>query len=87
MDERGCGRSYYRNVAVDPDNDTLSFDAQLADLDALVDYLRDRFDKDKVIIMGHSYGTMLGSRYVLAHPEKIRPKWKTPMRSLWQICA
>ena len=70
-DERGCGRSYYRNVAVDPDNDTLSFDAQLADLDALVDYLRDRFDKDKVIIMGHSYGTMLGSRYVLAHPEKV----------------
>ena len=70
-DERGCGRSYYRNVAVDPDNDTLSFDAQLADLDALVDYLHDRFDKDKVIIMGHSYGTMLGSRYVLAHPEKV----------------
>ncbi|MBR1828764.1 MAG: hypothetical protein IJ781_04550, partial [Atopobiaceae bacterium] len=38
-DERGCGRSYYHNAAVDPNNETLSFDAQLADLDALVDYL------------------------------------------------
>ena len=49
----------------------LSFDAQLADLDALVDYLCGRFSKDQVIIMGHSYGTMLGSRYALAHPEKV----------------
>lgn len=70
-DERGCGRSYYRNVAADPHNETLTFDAQLADLDALVDYLCERFSKDQVIIMGHSYGSMLGSRYVLAHPEKV----------------
>ena len=69
--ERGCGRSYYRNVAVDPKNETLSFDAQLEDLDALVDYLCERFSKDQVIIMGHSYGSMLGSRYALAHPEKV----------------
>ena len=47
------------------------FDAQLADLDALVDYLCERFSKDQVIIIGHSYGTKLGSRYVLAHPEKV----------------
>lgn len=70
-DERGCGRSYYRNAAVDPDNKTLSFESQLADLDALVDYLCERFSQDQVIIMGHSYGTMLGSRYALAHPEKV----------------
>jgi pimeloyl-ACP methyl ester carboxylesterase len=68
---RGCGRSYYRNAAVDPDNKTLSFESQLADLDALVDYLCERFSQDQVIIMGHSYGTMLGSRYALAHPEKV----------------
>ena len=70
-DERGCGRSYYRNVATDPNNDTLTFEAQIADLDALVDYLRERFSQDQVIIMGHSYGSLLGSRYVLAHPEKV----------------
>ncbi|WP_196229258.1 alpha/beta fold hydrolase [Butyrivibrio fibrisolvens] len=70
-DERGCGRSYYRNIASDPDNETLTFEQQLSDLDALVDYACDRFGKDQVIILGHSYGTMLGSRYALAHPDKV----------------
>ena len=70
-DERGCGRSYYRNVDTDPDNETLTFDQQLKDLDALTDYLCDRFGQEKIIILGHSYGSMLGSRYVLAHPEKV----------------
>ena len=70
-DERGCGRSYYRNIDIDPDNETLSFDTQLADLDALVDYLCERFSQEQVIIMGHSYGSVLGSRYALAHPEKV----------------
>ena len=44
---------------------------RLEDLDALTDYLSDRFGQEKVIILGHSYGSMLGSRYVLAHPEKV----------------
>ena len=70
-DERGCGRSYYRNIDTDPDNATLSFESQLSDLDALVEYACDRFGQDQVIIMGHSYGSMLGSRYVLSHPEKV----------------
>ena len=70
-DERGCGRSYYRNADVDPDNSTLTFEQQLADLDALVDYCCERFGQDQVIILGHSYGSMLGSEYVFAHPEKV----------------
>ena len=70
-DERGCGRSYYPNAAQDPDNKSLTFNKQLDDLDSLVDYLCERFNQKQVIILGHSYGTMLGSRYVLAHPEKV----------------
>lgn len=70
-DERGCGRSYYRNIDTDSDNKTLSFDQQLLDLDALVDYACERFGQEQVIILGHSYGSMLGSRYALAHPEKV----------------
>ena len=70
-DETGCGRSYYRNADTDPDNASLTFDQQLADLDALVDYCCDRFGQDQVIILGHSYGSLLGSSYVMAHPEKV----------------
>lgn len=68
-DERGCGRSYYRNA--DTDNATLSFEKQIEDLDALVDYARGRFGQDKVIIMGHSYGSMLGSAYISGHADKV----------------
>lgn len=70
-DERGCGRSYYRNSKKEPDNRRLSINQQLEDLDELVDYLRERFGQEKVIIMGHSYGTVLGTQYSLAHPDKV----------------
>ncbi len=36
-----------------------------------MDYLCQRFNQKQVIILGHSYGTMLGSRYALSHPEKV----------------
>ena len=70
-DQRGCGRTYYRNKDTDPNNETASFEQAQADLDELVDYLTDRFNTDKVIIVGHSYGTMLGSKYTLTHPDKV----------------
>ncbi|MCR5468282.1 MAG: alpha/beta hydrolase [Lachnospiraceae bacterium] len=70
-DQRGAGRTYYHNMSADPENETASFEQSLSDLDELVDYARERFGQDKVIIMGHSYGTVLGSTYVLEHPEKV----------------
>lgn len=70
-DQRGCGRTYYRNKDTDPNNVTASFEQAQADLDELVDYITDRFNTDKVIIVGHSYGTMLGSKYTLEHPDKV----------------
>ena len=70
-DQRGCGRTYFRNIVSDPHNSTASFEQAEADLDELVDYVRNRFGQDKVIIMGHSYGTILGSQYVLDYPDKV----------------
>lgn len=70
-DQRGCGRTYFRNIYSDPNNDTATFDQAQADLDELVDYVCERFQTNKVILIGHSYGTMLGSKYVLDHPDKV----------------
>lgn len=70
-DQRGCGRTYYRNKDTDPNNETVSFEQAQEDLDELVDYLSDRFNTDKVIIVGHSYGTILGSKYTLENPDKV----------------
>ena len=69
--QRGCGRTYYENKDRDPYNETATFEQAQADLDALVDYACDRFQQQKVILVGHSYGTMVGSRYAIDHPEKV----------------
>ncbi len=70
-DQRGCGRTYFHNLDDDPRNETASFEQAQEDLDELVDYALERFEQDKVIILGHSYGTILGSVYVKEHPEKV----------------
>lgn len=69
--QRGCGRTYFKNQSIDPDNSTASFEQLQDDLDVLVDYARERFGQAKVIIVGHSFGTMVGSDYSVNHPEKV----------------
>ncbi len=70
-DQRGCGRTYFRNAKEDPENKAATFAQAMEDLDDLVDYACERFGQEKVIIMGHSYGTILGSEYAIAYPDKV----------------
>ena len=70
-DQRGCGRTYFRNMDLDPQNQTVNFETAVSDTDDLVEYICDRFGTDRVILMGHSYGTMVGTRYILEHSEKV----------------
>ncbi len=70
-DQRGSGRTYYKNKHIDPNNESASFDQALRDVDSLISYLCEQFRKEKIIIMGHSYGTLLGVSYVHANPEKV----------------
>lgn len=66
-DQRSAGRSF------DPEADprTLSVSRHLADLDAVVDYLRRVFGQDKIVLIGHSWGAALGLLYVQRHPDKV----------------
>ncbi len=70
-DQRGCGRTYYRNADADPDNSTATAEQTQQDIGELTDYLCERFGQDKIILIGHSYGTAIGARYALKHPEKV----------------
>jgi pimeloyl-ACP methyl ester carboxylesterase len=67
LDQRGAGRSFDE----DADPARLTIARHLADLDAVVERLRRRFGRQKVILLGHSWGTALGLLYAHAHPEKV----------------
>ena len=66
-DQRGAGRSF------DPDADPreLTVARHLADLDAVVDRQRVSLGRDKLVLIGHSWGGALGLLYVREHPEKV----------------
>lgn len=68
-DQRGCGRTYYANSQ--NSGEMATADLLEEDLDGLVEYAREKFGQDKVILMGHSWGTVLGTRYITEHPDKI----------------
>lgn len=66
-DQRGAGRSFDS----DADPHQLTVSRHLMDLDAVVDHLRRTHGQDKVVLVGHSWGSALGLLYVQQHPEKV----------------
>lgn len=65
-DQRGTGGSY-SGVSTD----TLTIDQLVADAEAVVEYLCEQFNKEKIFIIGGSWGSLLGTRLACAHPEHI----------------
>lgn len=66
-DQRGAGRSFDS----DADPHQLTIARHLADLDAVVDHLRQTLRQDKVVLVGHSWGSALGLLYAQQHPDKV----------------
>jgi len=67
-DQRGAGKTYAANseAAMDPG---MSVDGMTHDAAELVQYLRNRFNKPKIFLLGHSWGTILGVTLAQQHPE------------------
>jgi pimeloyl-ACP methyl ester carboxylesterase len=66
-DQRGAGRSY--GMTGDTVAPTMSLERMTQDGVELADYLRMRLRKDKIILIGHSWGSFLGVHIVKARPE------------------
>ena len=64
-DQRGTGKSY---DALDP-TDTLTVEQMVADTLEVTNYLRDRFDEEKIYLVGSSWGTTIGVLAVQRSPE------------------
>jgi pimeloyl-ACP methyl ester carboxylesterase len=64
-DQRGTGKSY---SALDP-TATLTLDRAVSDTIELTNYLRQRFDEDKIYLLGESWGSTLGVLAVQRQPD------------------
>jgi pimeloyl-ACP methyl ester carboxylesterase len=67
-DQRQAGKTYWAN---DPDEviKTLSLQRMVDDAWEVTQYIQQKLNCEKIIVLGHSWGTILGSRLVLEHPE------------------
>ena len=64
-ERRGSGLSYH--VGMSPENMTV--EQMISDTLAVTNYLRDRFGKEKIILMAHSGGTFFGIQVAARAPE------------------
>ena len=65
-DRRGAGKTYSRNK---PIPESMTTRQLIEDAFELIDTLRNRYNQDKIILIGHSFGTHLGSIMVKEQPE------------------
>jgi pimeloyl-ACP methyl ester carboxylesterase len=67
-DQRNTGKTYLAN---DPESvlPTMSAERMLEDVHEVTAYVKKRLNKDKIILMGHSWGTVLGTMAVQTFPE------------------
>lgn len=69
-DQRGVGKN-----AAGADRDhlvrTASYERIITDGNAVIDHLRERFGRDKIAVLGFSWGSMIGVELARRHPEKI----------------
>jgi pimeloyl-ACP methyl ester carboxylesterase len=67
-DQRGAGKTFAAN---DPElvKPTLTIDRMVADAGEVVQFLQKRYDKKKVFVLGHSWGSAIGLSLARQHPE------------------
>jgi pimeloyl-ACP methyl ester carboxylesterase len=67
-DQRYAGQSYDPSLPIPAD---LKIADYVRDLGVVVDRLRTRFHKQKIVLVGQSWGTVLGVLYAEQHPDKV----------------
>jgi pimeloyl-ACP methyl ester carboxylesterase len=65
-DQRGTGKTLTKNPKSYPTVDVL-----LQDVLEIVHYLKNRYHKQKIVLLGHSWGSVLGAIFVKQYPEEV----------------
>jgi pimeloyl-ACP methyl ester carboxylesterase len=67
-DQRGAGKTYTANdpASIAP---TMTIDSMVADTEAIAEWARKEFGKQKIFVAGHSWGSILGLMLTQRHPD------------------
>lgn len=65
-EQRGCGKSYPAYKA----KEGLTVDRYVEDIYELTQMLKTRFNKEKIYLLGHSWGTIIGVKAVQKYPKE-----------------
>jgi pimeloyl-ACP methyl ester carboxylesterase len=66
-DQRGAGKSYNEDIP----KESMKIRQFLSDTYELIQFLKTRFSKDKIFLIGHSWGSVLGLYTAYRHPEDL----------------
>ncbi len=64
-DQRGAGKSFSKKIPAE----TLNVEQFISDTHELVQLLKSRFNKEKIYLLGHSWGSVLGTLVVQRYPD------------------
>lgn len=69
-DQRGAGKTY---VANDPEKiaPTMTRERMMRDAEEMLDWLRKEFGKERIFVMGHSWGSIVGLELAQRRPEAL----------------
>jgi proline iminopeptidase len=67
-DQRGAGKTYSSN-SKELQRQTMTMERMNSDTLEMVNYLRNRFGREKIFVLGHSWGSILGLTLAHNHPE------------------
>ncbi len=65
-EQRGAGMSYSTDIPPE----TMTMDQMITDTIEVADYLRDRFGQDRILLLGHSWGSYLGIQVAAQAPDR-----------------
>jgi pimeloyl-ACP methyl ester carboxylesterase len=65
-EQRGAGMSFSPDIPPE----TMTMDRMIADTVEVADYLRARFGQDRILLLGHSWGSYLGIQVAAAAPDR-----------------
>ncbi|HEX6222862.1 MAG TPA: alpha/beta hydrolase [Chryseolinea sp.] len=65
-EQRGAGKSYSENIPIE----SMTLTQFISDTKELSEYLSNRFNQEKIYLMGHSWGSLLGILTAYHYPER-----------------